>query len=164
MTEILTTVVAVTLIVLGIIIAFKFKGFFHKVISIGLAVLFGLVIFNILLAWIVSNQYIITSISTGSFILFSLLSIVTFIYGLIVKDVSKFEKISILIMGVFVTVNIIFRWLHLPGAYIMKVYLIIPIIITLASFLKVRKLTKEMSFMIFWLFHAIGELITFWIK
>jgi hypothetical protein len=140
--------VLTAVVVLGIIIAFAFKGFFHKGISIGLAI-------SILLLWS-DNQYIITS----SFILFLILTITTFIYGLTVKGISKFEKIGIITMGLFLIINFLSKLLHFPGANIMKLSMAVPIIITLASFLKGRKLTKEMSFMVVWLFYVILEFIS----
>ena len=142
--------VLTAVVVLGIIIAFAFKGFFHKGIFIGLAI-------SILLLWS-DNQYIITS----SFILFLILTITTFIYGLTVKGISKFEKIGIITMGLFLIINFLFKLLHFPGANIMKLSMAVPIIITLASFLKGRKLTKEMSFMVVWLFYVILEFISIW--
>ena len=150
--EIILTAVAI----LGIITAFQFKGLFHKIISIGLAIPIVLAI-PILLFW--ENRYI----ATGSFILFLTLPITTFIYGITVKEINKFEKIGIITMGLFLTVSLVFKWLHFPGESIIKLSMAVPIIITLATYLKGRKLTKEMSFMVYWLFYAVLEIVSIWI-
>jgi len=140
-------IILLTVAILGTLIALKFKGVFHKILSIGLTI-------SVLLTW-TDNIYIIT----GSFIVFTLLTITTFTYGLTVKELDNFEKISITTMGIFLAVSSIFKMLHFPGAEIIKLSMIVPIIITLATFIRGRKLTKEMSFMIFWLFYSISELL-----
>jgi len=140
-------IILLTVAILGTLIALKFKGVFHKILSIGLTI-------SVLLTW-TDNIYIIT----GSFIVLTLLTITTFIYGLTVKELDNFEKISITTMGIFLAVSSIFKMLHFPGAEIIKLSMIVPIIITLATFIRGRKLTKEMSFMIFWLFYSISELL-----
>jgi len=136
--------------ILGTLIAFKFKGLFHKVIAFGLTV-------SVLFVW-TDNKYIIT----GSFIALTILTITTFIYGLTIKDLNNFEKISITTMGLFLTVSSIFKLLHLPGAGEIKLSMAVPIIITLAAFIKDRQLTREMSFMIFWLVYATSEFLRLW--
>ena len=136
--------------VLGTLISLKFKGFVHKAISIGLTI-------SVLLVW-TSNRYIIT----GSFILFTLLSIITLFYGLTVKNSNKVEKISIMIMGFFFTISSIFKLFHYFGTEIIQLSLIVPIIITLTAIIRSRQLTREMSFMIIWLVYAISEFLKFW--
>ena len=59
MKELIITAAAI----LGVLIAFKFRGFFHKISSIGLAI-------SILFVW-TENKYIIT----GSFILLTVLRV-----------------------------------------------------------------------------------------
>ena len=135
--------------ILGTLIAFKFKGLFHKVISIGLTI-------SVLLPCIdKDNEFIIT----GSFILFTFFNITTFIYGLKVKELDNYEKISITTMGLFWAVDSIFTMFHFPLVGIIKLLMIVPIIITIASFIGNRQLTREMSFMIFLLFYAILNLL-----
>ena len=142
--------------IFGTFIAFKFKGLFHKVISIGQTIfILGLLISILLIR--ATHNYIIA----GDFIVVALLSITTVIYGLTVKGISIFEKISITIMGLFLTNSLIFKLMHYPFAGLIQLSMIVPIIITLTVFIKDRRLTKEMSFMIFWLFYAISKL-TFW--
>src|SRR5690606_15981894 len=113
---------------------------------------------SVLLVW-TGNKYIIT----GSFIGLAILTITTFIYGLTVKDLNRIEKISITTIGLFLTISSFFKLLHLPGAGIIKLTMAVPIIITLATFVKGGKLTREMSFMIFWLTYATAEFLRLWI-
>ena len=136
--------------ILGTFIAFKFKGVYHKIISAGLTI-------SVLLVW-TSNNYFITV----GFITVSFLTIATFVYGLIVKELNNFEKVCITIMGAFLAVSSIFNLMHLPFAGEIKISMIVPIIITLATFIRDRKLTREMSFMIFWLFYATLEFVKLW--
>ena len=144
--KILMSVVAI----LGTLITFKFKGVYHRVISIGLI--------SFLLVW-TNNPYFITV----SFITVSLLTVATFVYGLTGKQLKKLEKISIATMGMFLAVSSIFRFMHYPFAGQIKLSMIVPIIITLITFVIGRKLTREMSFMIFWLFYATFEFLRLWI-
>jgi hypothetical protein len=137
--------------ILGTLIAIKFNGLFHKLIAIGLTI-------SVLLVW-TGNKYIIT----GSFIVLFVLTVATFIYGLTVKDLTKIEKISIVALGLFLTISSIFKLFHLPGSGIIKLSMIVPIFLTLATFVKGRKLTREMSFMIFWLVYATAEFLKLWI-
>jgi hypothetical protein len=135
--------------ILGTLIAFKFKGIYHRVISIGLI--------SVLLIW-TSNSYFIA----WSFITVSLLTVATFVYGLTGKQLNKLEKISVATMGMFLAVSSIFKFMHYPFAEQIKLSMIIPIIITLITFVRGRKLTREMSFMIFWLFYATFEFLRLW--
>ena len=144
--KLLLSVVAI----LGTLIAFKFKGIYHKIISVGLTI-------SILLLW-TGNSYFITSSS----IVISLLTIATFVYGLTARELSKFERLSVTIMGVFLAVNFIFKLMHYPLAGQIKLSMIVPIIITLATLIKGKKLTKEMCFMIFWLFYATFNFLSLW--
>ena len=144
-------VIILAVAILGTLIAIKFKGLFHKVIAFGLTI-------SVLLVW-TGNKYIIT----GSFIGLAILTITTFIYGLTVKDLNRIEKISITTMGLFLTISSFFKLLHLPGAGIIKLTMAVPIIIALATFVKSGKLTREMSFMIFWLIYATAEFLRLWI-
>lgn len=137
--------------ILGVLVAFKFKGLFHKIISIGLAISF-------LFSWS-RNKYMIT----GSFIVFTLLSIITFIYGQTVKEIDILKKISIITMGFFLTISSISKLFHFPATEVIKFSMIIPIIITLVVFIRERQLTKEMSFMILFSIYAVSELLSLWI-
>jgi len=136
--------------VLGTLIAFKFKGIYHKIISVGLTI-------SVLLLWTSGTLFI-----TSSFITVGLLSIATFVYGLTVKGFDKLEKISVTTTGIFLAVSFIFKLMHFPFAGLIKLSMIIPIILTLVTFIRGRKLTREMSFMIFWLFCATFEFLRLW--
>jgi hypothetical protein len=103
-----------------------------------------------------------TNIFKGSFIGLTILTITTFIYGFTVNDLNRLEKINIITMGLFLTVSSIFKLLHFPGAGEIKLSMAVPIIIALATFVKGRKLTREMSFMIFWLVYATAEFLRLW--
>ena len=139
-------------IISGTVIAFRFKGLFHKLISIGLTVSALLVL--------TGNMYIIT----GSMIALTILAITTMIYGLTVKELFKLEKISVTTMGIFVTISSILKMFHFPGAQIVQLSMTIPILITLTSFIKSKGLTKEMSFMIFWFVYITTDFIRFWTR
>lgn len=137
--------------ILGTILAIKFRGLFHKLIAFGIAI-------SVLIVWI-DNKYLIM----GSFYALLVLTIATVIYGFKVKGLNKTEKISIISMGLFLTLDSYFKLQHLPGVGLIKFSMAVPIIITLISFVKGRKLTREMSFMIFWLVFAFVEFLSLWI-
>ena len=136
--------------IIGTLIASKFEGVYHKIISVGLAV-------SILLLWTGNVHFI-----PGNFIAVTLLSIATFVYGLTVRGLNKFEKLNITTMGVFLAVSFISKLMYYPFAGQIKLSMIVPIIITLVTFIKGKKLTREMSFMIFWLFYATFEFVRLW--
>ena len=142
-----------TIAVLGTLIALKFKGVFHKIISIGLTIS---ILFVWLSAWIGREYYnfSMTGIMIFLFVAPLLLAIATIIYGLTVKQLNKLEKISITTTGVFFTIFGISNLMHFPFAEQIRLLMIVPIIITLTTFIKGRKITREMSFMLFWLFYA----------
>jgi hypothetical protein len=144
----ITLIILTAVAILGIFIAFKFKGIVHRIISIGIAI-------SLLFAWI-GNDMVTLGLMT-----FILLSIVTFIYGLIVKEIDVLKKIGIVTMGFLLSIGLIFKLLHLPYADIMKLLMIIPIIVTLMVFNK-NQPTKEISFMMFWLVYAVLEFLMFW--
>jgi hypothetical protein len=137
--------------ILGLITALKFKGIFHKVISIGITL-------AILITWIKSDIVLFIS-----YILLLIFAIVTSIYGLKAKELRTIERNSIITMGGFLAIYFTFAILHLPGGGIMKILLLIPIVLTIISYRKHRKLTKEMSFLFFWLVMACIEFANNWI-
>ena len=136
--------------ILGVFIALKFKGLFHRVISIGLAI-------SVLLA-LTGNPWVKTLV----FYAFTLLLFAIFVYSFKVKGLRKIEKISITSMGLILFLSSVFKLFHLPGGAPMKLLMLVPIILTLGTFLKYRRLTKEMGFMLFCLVYAIFELARVW--
>lgn len=135
---------------LGLLNAFNFKGIFHKVISIGITL-------AMLITWVDSD-----TVRFISYILLSIMAIVTLIYGLRAKELRTIERNSIIIMGGFLALSYILSILHLPGGGIMKILLLIPIVLTIISYRKHRKLTKEMSFIFFWIVMACIAFINNW--
>ncbi|MCL2311602.1 MAG: hypothetical protein FWC41_03780 [Firmicutes bacterium] len=130
--------------ILGLLIAYKFKGVFHKIISIGL--------FISALLLLAGGAYFTETIC--------LLSIATFIYGLILKELDTLEKVYILVMSGLLAVRLIVKLMSLPFPVltgIIKLSLCVPVLFTLFVFIRNRKLTREMSFMIFWLLYASYE-------
>ncbi len=137
--------------ILGLLTAFKFKGIFHKMISIGITL-------AILITWVKSDIVLFISV-----ILMLILAIATLIYGLRAKELKTIERSSIISMGGFVSIFLIFSILHLPGAGIVNLLLLIPIIVTIIAYIKQRQLTKEMSFLFIWVVLACIEFVDFWI-
>ena len=135
--------------VLGNLIAFKFKGIYHKIISIGLTIS---VLFVEAFSW--TDSTFLPYLMTGGIIVI-LMTIATIIFGLTAKKLSNLERISVTTMGIFTFVSLMFGLLHLPFDGQIRLSMIIPIVITLITFIRGRKLTKEMGFMIFWLYCAI---------
>ena len=144
-------VILSTIAILGTLIAFKFKGIWHKLISVGLTI-------SALLFLFTSSRFFVEN----SFVVITLLAIATLVYGLAIKNLNGFEKISITTVGIFLVVRSIFKLMLFPFAGEIKLSMIIPTIITLVLFIKGKKITKEMSFMIFWLFYTTLEFLRLW--
>lgn len=143
-------IVFLTIAFFGILIARKFEGRFHYVLSLGL--------FITILLLLTGHP---TSMNLGM-ILSVLLSITTFIYGLKMPDLNKNESISIMIAGMFISINILFKLYNWPWATQLRISLSISIVVSILYFLKNRKLTREMSFMIFWLAYSISDFVKLW--
>lgn len=77
-------------------------------------------------------------------------------------DLNKNESISIMIAGMFISINILFKLYNWPWATQLRISLSIPIVVSILYFLKNRKLTREMSFMIFWLAYSISDFVKLW--
>ncbi len=60
-------------------------------------------------------------------------------------------------MGFFVATGSIFKLLHYPGVGLIRLAMVIPVVMTVLVFVKGRRLTREMSFMIIWLVYAMSE-------
>ena len=130
--------------ILGLFIAFKFKGVFHKIISIGLFI-------SALFLWTGGAHFTLT---------ICLLSIATFLYGLIINELDTLEKTCILLISGLLAVRLVIKLMALPFAGltgIMKLSMCVPILLTFAVFIRNRKLTREMSFMFYWLLYALYE-------
>jgi len=147
MVKIILSIIAI----LGLLTAFKFKGIFHKLISIGITL-------AILITWVK-----IPIIMTISIMIMLIMAIATFIYGLWARDLRKIERNSLVTMGGFLAIHLTFSILHLPGAEKANIMLLIPIVLTIISYRKHRELTKEMSFLFFWLVMACIEFVYIWI-
>jgi len=137
-------IIFLSVAILGIFITFEFKGVFHRMISIGL--------FISALFLLAGGTYFTETIC--------LLSIATFIYGLILKELDTLEKVCILVMSGLLALRLIVKLMGWPFPVltgIIKLSLCVPILFTLAVYIRNRKLTREISFMIFWLLYASYE-------
>ena len=129
---------------IGSVWGMPYKGFFHKFISFGLAAV-------MLLAW--ADIRILSRISLILLIFFALMTIV---YGLVVKNLYLVERLSISFVSFLLFLNTLFTIQHYPGAQFLQLSLIIPVISYL--FCLSKRITKELSFMIFWITMAVIQI------
>lgn len=147
MEQLIFTIIAL----FGTIIAFKFKGIFHKVISIGITL-------SILLTW--TGSPFLVSISYISLLI---LAITTFIYGLSNVNLSNIEQTCLITMGALLSISFVYSIINAPGGEKVNIVLPIPIILTIITYRKHRHFTKEMSFLFFWCVFAVFEFFKIWI-
>jgi hypothetical protein len=130
----------------GSIYGMKFKGIYHKIISFGLAI-------SMMLSWAGIRE-----LSTISWFILAFLAILTSIYGIIVRSLYFTERASISVIGFLVLSVTIFTFQHYKGINILRACLLIPVVFYLISF-KNRVVTKELSFMFFWILLSIIQLL-----
>lgn len=130
--------------IIGALISLKFKGWLHRIIAFGLAIVFGLTL---------TAE---TTILHLSLVALLLLAITTLVYGLTDKDIGKTKKAGISLFGFLLALSILFKWLHLPGVIKIKMVLLIPLLIYLAAIIFEKKqISKDISFMISWFVFAV---------
>jgi hypothetical protein len=147
----MTILIIFTIIVLlSALFSLREKGTFHKIIAFGF-------VFPILLSWVENRIVLLAGLC-----LIMLLGLLTGIYGLKEKGLSAIERIGISTMGFCFMLSVIFKIMHLPEAWFMRLIMVVPVAIYLIGLLVNKKaITKEMSFMITWIFLVIIEIISF---
>jgi hypothetical protein len=130
----------------GSIYGMKFKGIYHKFISFGLAI-------AMMLSWAGIRQ-----LSTISWFMLAFMAILTSIYGITVRSLYFTERVSISVIGFLILSVTIFAIQHYEGINILRAILLIPVVFYFFSF-KNRVVTKELSFMIFWILLSIIQLL-----
>ena len=142
-------IILIIVALIGPFIAFKFKGLFHKVISLGMTVSALIHLTNLSYSTKVSAVILIVMIFA------------TLLYAYVDNDLIGLPKTALKMMAYILSISVVFQVFHLPFGIVIRWCLIIPIILTIITFVKDKKLTKEMSFMIYWLFFAIIEILRF---
>jgi hypothetical protein len=124
---------------IGIWLAGKQKGVFHKMITVFLAV-------AIFITWQRTPNIFLFSI------FIQLLSaVLTCFYGIFVRSLNISERFFIITMGLMVTSGLLFRLQHWPYSVLISLLLIIPLTAFVVHLVISRKFaSKEMSFMYIW--------------
>lgn len=144
-------IILTVVIVLGIIIAFCFRGILHKILAGGQAI-------AILCMWTGFGP----ALSTGLLLLF-ITGFLTFMYGFNKKAWDMFQNIGIMLTGILFMLSMVAKILHLPGGGYFKLIWILPVILVLISAIKDKRVyTKEMSFMLFWCTYGVMQFIAIW--
>jgi hypothetical protein len=144
--DIATNILSVIAII-GMVRSFLFKGQFHKLIAIGQ--LIGMLVFLLR----------IPHAATVGFWILSVLSAVTFYYGIKENGLDTIGRVSVVAMGLALTVKALFSFNLWPGAGVVGVLMIIAVILTLIDIIRTRGLSKEMCFMSFWFVFAVSAVI-----
>lgn len=128
-------------------IAFRFEGFFHKLLSLGVILtLFSGAIFG-------------RSIVVSGIVFLAILLLLTIVYGVIAKNISISDRISILALSSILLISSWSKLTHQPYAKGWTMALIIPVLMIIGLFIKDRfQMKKEHSFMILWLCYALMQI------
>ena len=109
----MTLLIILTIIaLLSALFSLKENGVFHKIIAFGF-------VFPILLSWVENRIVLLVGLC-----LIMLLGLLTGIYGLKEKGLSAIERIGISTMGFCFMLSVIFKIMHLPEAWFMKLIMI----------------------------------------
>lgn len=135
------------LAIIGVVRSFMFKGQFHRLIAISQLASMLVFLLNIPHA------------STVGFWILLVLSAVTFYYGVKEKGIDTMGRVSVVVMGLALTVKALFSFNLWPGAGVVGVLMIIAVILTLIDLIRTRGLSREMCFMTFWFVYAVSAVI-----
>ena len=137
--------------IIGISFSITKAKTFQKIISFGLS-------FSIFITWIGDKNILLVSL-----LLLTMASLLTFIYGLTIKEISKIERISICFIGLLFAVTIFSKIMYWQGANLMKIILTFPFITYLTGLIINKKaITNETGFMIIWLSLLVIEIVKIW--
>lgn len=134
--------------IIGVLISLRYKGIFHKVISIGLGI-------SILVVWL--NNTILT---TKSFYSLFVWGILTVMYGYNAKKLTPAEKGGIVSMGWMILLSTTFKIQHWPGSNIVHFLFLLPIAVYIFGLLRQKnRLRKDISFMLTWMVYGVFEVL-----
>ena len=115
---------------------YNLKANFKKEVSL-------LLCFSILVTWFTSHIFI--SIGIISFILASIWIIIK---GFTINNLSKIEKANFIVLGIFTSIGLLFRFMNWPFATYVSISMIIPIILYLYTSITTKlKFNKDYLFL-----------------
>ena len=115
---------------------YNLKTNFKKEVSL-------LLCFSILVTWFTSHIFI--SIGIISFILASIWIIIK---GFTINNLSKIEKTNFIVLGIFTSIGLLFRFMNWPFATYVSISMVIPIILYLYTSITTKlKFNKEYLFL-----------------
>lgn len=115
---------------------YNLKANFKKEVSL-------LLCFSILVTWFTSHIFI--SIGIISFILASIWIIIK---GFTINNLSKIEKANFIVLGIFTSIGLLFRFMNWPFATYVSISMVIPIILYLYTSITTKlKFNKEYLFL-----------------
>lgn len=145
--RIILSIVSVTMLLLAI----RQQGRFSKIITGGLTI-------GILLIWI-ANPILITI----SFVIYTICSLLTVIYGIIQNHLSTQIRIIICLTGLIVLTRGVFAIQRYPFANEMKWLMIIPVITYFIFIIHTKiKITPETSFMTILMIGCLLQFFKLW--
>ncbi|MFZ6051427.1 hypothetical protein ABHV44_05380 [Flavobacteriales bacterium DA487] len=134
--------------VIGVMMSFAFRGIFHKVITIGLAVS--------VLAFFVPSVIAIDI----SFWLLLAMALCTLIYGISMKDITGIEKAFISSLGFLFTAYQVMQYFHAPGTSWILALMIVPLFLfAIILFRHHENLNRWISFMVIWVAFVLVDLV-----
>ena len=126
------------------------KGKFQRLITSGFS-------FAIFILWLGGDL-----VSNLNFFLTLVFSVTTFVYALITKQLTFFERLTTGSLGLFLALLFAAKFLALPGAAILRVSLVIPLLLFfITNAQSSRQDKKEFGFSLLIAFYLILELSKF---
>ena len=74
-------------------------------------------------------------------------------------SLTKTEKIAIVLTGLVMAASTFMKFQHLLGAGVVRILMIIPMASLVFILIKNKEAKKEVSFMLYWAFYGITELL-----
>jgi len=131
---------------IGVFVSLRYQGKFHKMIAFGISIC-------VTLPFLVNRI-----ITTCTFIILGLMALLTSLYGLRELFITKTERVAIILTGIVMAASIFMKVQHQPSGGVLRILMIIPIASLLFILIKKKRVTKEVSFMLYWAFYAVTQL------
>jgi len=134
--------------IIGVFMSFAFKGVFHKLIAIGLAL-------SILSAFVPFQE-----VAAARFWMLTAMSLATVIYRLAMNDFTKMEKGFIVSLGALFFIYQLAGFLGWGARPVILLIMLVPLFLFCLIVLRHREnLNRWISFMVIWIAVALSDLV-----
>lgn len=137
-------------VLLGLIWSFKYGNIKSRIITIGLALSISFVFIPVPL-W-----------KTIGLVMYMLFVVSAFLYGILNKGLSTFERTIVSIMTLPILTYWLFALNHFPGLNVLRVVMILSIILFLVGVIKKNAIKAELGFLLIFAMDAITVIMEAW--